>query len=144
MQDTIFTPEHLIMQSILTKKNKSGAEQQNSQIITTVKEWKGQISLLWLWIGDRTSIWIQQREKIKCTPNLRKNSWQQGSAAGCGMSAKACNWVLAARKYIRGNHAGSQLSAQEAHLLCSNGQLFNWIFLSLLHVSSSHLPLCRC
>lgn len=99
MQDTIFTPEHLITQHILTKINKSRAEQQNSQIIRMVKEQKGQICLSWLEIGDRISI-PTVKEKSKRTANVRKTSWQQGTA-GWGMSPRMYNRVLTAGKYIR-------------------------------------------
>lgn len=40
-------------------------------------------------------------------------------------------------KQIRGNHTGPQLSAQEAHLFCSNGQL--WASLLALPTGCFHL-----
>lgn len=147
MQDTIFTPEHLIMQNILTKMSKSRAQQQNSQIIRAVKEWKGQICLSWLWIGDRISIGILQRRKSKCRPNLRKTTWQQGMAAACAMSPKACTWVLSARKYIKpcwytAQRPRDTLGLRQWPATVITPCTFSWMFSSALHVSSSQAA-CR-
>lgn len=124
--------------------NKSRAEQQNSQIIRAVKEWKGQICLLWLWIGDRISIWIQQRKKANA--DLRQTSWCQGIGVGCRMSPKECNWLLAARRHIRGNPAQCPSGRPALHqgpATVSTPCTFRWMFPSLLHVLSSRAA-CHC